>query len=271
MKRNDTTPLWKWILMIAAGSVFFLFLSQVVPAVGSISNILWVKAFLLLAGGLAILGLYAVIVKIFEKRQVMELSLKRAFPDLLTGFAIGAIFIVTVVIILALIGVYRVSSIKLDWIAILLGFSSLFIVAVAEEIIFRGIIFRMVRDRFNIVAAFVVSSLLFGFVHLGTIDLWTAVAISAEAGFMLAAAYTMRDNLWIPVGIHWAWNFISGPVLGLVVSGSEAEYGLIVPEISGSYILSGDVNGFEGSIVTCICGILAGLVLLRRKKSVAAS
>ena len=50
--------------------------------------------------------------------------------------------------------------------------------------------------------AFILSSLTFGAVHLMTVDFWTAMAISAEAGFMLAAAYKFRNNLWIPIGIH---------------------------------------------------------------------
>lgn len=263
---KDKTPLWKWGLLVIAGTVMFLLLYQIAPAIGSLSNSFWIKLVLLLSGGICLLGLYAVCIKLFEKRKVHELNIRRAFPDLLTGFAIGTLFIAGVVLILAAAGVYRIGSVSGNWEMMLLNFAALSIVAAGEEVIFRGIIFRMIRDRFNVTAAFIISSLLFGLAHLQTVDLWTAAAIAAEGGFMLAAAYNLRNNLWVPTGIHWAWNYMSGPVFGLNVSGMEQEYSLIVPEIGGPYILSGGSNGFEGSVITCICGVLIGIILLHYGK-----
>lgn len=265
MKNN--IPLWKWNLLIIFGTILFLLLSQLAPAIGSLSNNLWIKSILLFTGGLCILVLYAAFVKIFEKRQISELSVKQAFRDLPIGFAIGFLFIAVVVLILALVDVYKIESIHVNWESMLLDFSVLFLVAASEEVIFRGIMFRMIKDRFT---AFTISSLSFGLMHLWNVDMWTAIAISAEAGFMLAAAYNLRNNLWIPIGIHWAWNFVSGTVLGLGVSGMVQESSAIIPEISGPYILNGGSNGFEGSIVTCICGVLLGVILLRYGKKLAA-
>ena len=84
----------------------------------------------------------------------------------------------------------------------LLSFAAYSIVAVTEEVLFRGILFRMIDERYQTLQAFIISSLTFGAVHLMTVDFWTAMGISAEAGFMLAAAYKFRNNLWIPIGIH---------------------------------------------------------------------
>ena len=98
-------------------------------------------------------------------------------------------------------GVYRVDAVNIDWVGLLLSFSAFSIVAVCEEVLFRGILFRMIDERYGTLLAFIISSLTFGAVHLMTVDFWTAMAISAEAGFMLAAAYKFRNNLWIPIGI----------------------------------------------------------------------
>ena len=78
---------------------------------------------------------------------------------------------------------------------------------------------------------------------------------------MLAAAYKFRNNLWIPIGIHWSWNFTLGPVFGVGVSGISEDAYAIIPEISGPYILTGGNNGFEGSIVTLLIGVTVGIVL----------
>ena len=83
---------------------------------------------------------------------------------------------------------------------------------------------------------------------------------------MLAAAYKFRNNLWIPIGIHWAWNFTLGPVFGVVVSGISDDAYAIIPEISGPYILTGGNNGFEGSIVTVLIGVTVGIVLYIYKR-----
>ena len=54
--------------------------------------------------------------------------------------------------------------------------------------------------------ALVISAALFGVVHLGSPNatLYTAVAISLEAGLLLGAAYVLTRGLWLPIGIHFA-------------------------------------------------------------------
>lgn len=122
---KSTMPLWKWILLIVFGAALFLFLSQTVPVVGSFSNNIWIKALLLLLGAIAVLGLYAVWVKVFERRKVSELRLQRASPDLLTGLLIGSLFIASVVGVLALMGIYRINSVNVNWIGLLLSFATI--------------------------------------------------------------------------------------------------------------------------------------------------
>ena len=78
--------------------------------------------------------------------------------------------------------------------------------------------------------------------------------------------YKFRNNLWIPIGIHWAWNFTLGPIFGVGVSGISEDAYAIIPEISGSYMLTGGYNGFEGSIVTVIIGIAVGILMLVKRK-----
>lgn len=65
---------------------------------------------------------------------------------MLTGLGIGILFICFVIALLALIGVYKIEAIWFDWRLMLIDFAALFIVAVSEEIIFRGFLFRMIRD-----------------------------------------------------------------------------------------------------------------------------
>ena len=113
---KQTMPLWKWITLIILGPLLFLFLSQIVPIIGTLSNSWIGKTVLLFLGSFVVLGLYALYIKVFEKRTPYELKLKTSLPNLLLGFTIGGLFIVCVIGVLALFGVYRIGTISIDWI-----------------------------------------------------------------------------------------------------------------------------------------------------------
>ena len=86
----------------------------------------------------------------------------------------------------------------------------------------------------------------------------------------MAVAYLKTRGLWLPIGLHWAWNFMMGPVGSLPVSGFHIGPGLAVAETSGPDWLSGGAYGPEGSVIlTAVC--VAGTIWLARTKSVACS
>ena len=49
-----------------------------------------------------------------------------------------------------------------------------------------------------------------------------AVGIAFEAGVMLGAAYMLTRSLWLPMGLHAAWNFTQGEVFDIPVSGTKS-------------------------------------------------
>ena len=268
MKSNDKNkmPLWKWIAELVVGLLVFIllyaFLQSTCMSVGNP----WLKLVLPLIGGAVMLGCYALYIKAFEKRAATEISIKKVAKDILEGLLIGGLFMSLVVAILAIFGVYRIDHINFNAYGLLLGFVFYFLVASGEEIICRGVIFGLIDRRFNIVVALIVSAFTFGFAHIAQVNFATAVAISLEAGFMFAAAYKLKNSLWLPIGIHWMWNFTLGSIYGVNVSGLPQEPLLLAPQISGPEILTGGANGFEGSIVACILGVLLGVLFLYLRK-----
>ena len=81
---------------------------------------------------------------------------------------------------------------------------------------------------------------------------------------MLAAAYAWSRNLWLPIGIHFAWNFTEGGVFGAVVSGEHAN-GIFIVNFSksASTLITGGAFGPEASVVTVIvCLALAAVFLV---------
>ena len=116
----------------------------------------------------------------------------------------------------------------------------------------------MLDTRWNYLIAMVISGLIFGLAHLPNPNatIWSAIAIAIEAGLLLGAAYKVSGTLWFPIGIHWAWNFTEGPLLGFNVSGTSYFGSLLNPTIRGAKIFTGGDFGPETSIITVILGLM---------------
>ncbi|BCJ53472.1 hypothetical protein Asp14428_49470 [Actinoplanes sp. NBRC 14428] len=144
----------------------------------------------------------------------------------------------------------------------MLGFTAA--AAVSEELLIRGVLFRVIEQRIGTYLALLASGVLFGAMHLANADatLWGATAIAIEAGFMLAACYAATRNLWVPIGLHFGWNFALGGISGLVVSGNGETKGLLDVTISGPELYTGGAFGPEGGIATLGVGILLTVVFL---------
>jgi hypothetical protein len=84
------------------------------------------------------------------------------------------------------------------------------------------------------------------------------VAIAVEAGILLGGAYMLTRSLWLPIGLHAAWNFTQGEVFDVPVSGI-AEHGLVQARMSGPTLLSGGQFGLEASIIAVVLATAAGL------------
>jgi len=83
-------------------------------------------------------------------------------------------------------------------------------IAVFEEIMFRGFLFRILEEGLGSWLALAISALLFGMIHMtnyssdaSLISVMPQIAL----GLSLAAAYMLTRKLWLSIGFHWAWDF----------------------------------------------------------------
>src|SRR5205823_14343263 len=88
-----------------------------------------------------------------------------------------------------------------------------------------------------------------------------AVGIALEAGVLLGAAYMLTRSLWLPMGIHAAWNFTQGEIFGVPVSGTTV-HGLLRSRLTGSPLLTGNGFGLEASPVAIVSATVAGVLLV---------
>lgn len=148
---------------------------------------------------------------------------------------------------------------NLEWTGITINPAHLFtgavgmmIVAISEEIVFRGYILSNLLENINKWVALVVTSLLFAIMHGSNpnIDIISFVNIFL-AGLLLGVNYLYTKNLWYAVLLHFTWNFLQGPVLGYEVSGMHLE-SLLHQTTTGNKLMTGGNFGFEGSMVATV-------------------
>ena len=249
-------PLWKWF------SLFILAITLSKIAYSPIINHVTFSP-LYIIGGATLLALYAMGVRIIEKKPAKDVKLKRLLPDLSMGFmAGGAFFIIVIGLMLVFKFCYFVPS-TFTRKALLNTFLFQFAIAVGEEMIFRGVIFRWIDERWNTAIALVVSSLLFGLMHLSNkeVTIWIAIALAIEAGMLFGAAYKYSGSLWVPIGMHWACNFVHATIFGFSASKRNTVFH---PIINGPDIITGGSFGIEASIITVIIGLAFSIWLLHR-------
>lgn len=256
-----TMPIWKWILELVMGVVIFLIV-YVSAQVAFMIEEQWLESFVFIIAGMAIIGLFQLWTRGFEKEWRKDTA---SHPrKLCGGIAIGTLYFCAVTGILAAIGAYRASYASPHWEMIVVNLCFNFFVACSEEVIFRGVLFRLIDERFGCWWAMGVSSLVFGFSHMFQPEatVWSSIAITVEAGLLLGAAYRYAGTLWFPIGIHWAWNFTQGNVFGLVVSGGGTEESIMNATLTGPDLITGGSFGTEASVITTTLGcLLSGLFI----------
>jgi membrane protease YdiL (CAAX protease family) len=195
--------------------------------------------------------------------------------ELVLGAGIGAGLIIAVVVVQAALGAVRYVGVTANPAAAVrtVGYlAALFLAAAAaEEIAFRGYGFQRLVDATGRVAAIGVFSAVFGLVHLSNPSATLlSTANTVLAGVLLAVAYLKTRALWLPIGLHWGWNFFMNAVLSLPVSGFQFGEQPFRVEMYGPAWLSGGRYGPEGSVVlTVLC--VAAIVALARTPRISPS
>jgi membrane protease YdiL (CAAX protease family) len=196
-----------------------------------------------------------------EKRD--DLRLAGAGKPLALGVLAGLLLFSLIVAIAAALGVYRIigEGDSKELLAALI--TSAIFPAISEELLFRGILFRWIEEFGGSWMALLLTSAFFGAVHLSNPDASAiaALGIAIGGGVMFGAAYMLTRSLWLPMGIHAAWNFAQGEIYDIPVSGNPV-HGLVEARLTGAPLLTGNGFGLEASLIAMVGATLFGLWLL---------
>jgi membrane protease YdiL (CAAX protease family) len=246
--------LWYLGISVAGALAIFAF-----PPIHGFS--LEMKVYLLAVPTILLLYIF-VVAKLGDPKR-NELRDPHWARDLGLGLVGGTAIFSLAVLAAGLLGVYRIVGV-----GSLNGLLGALIVptvgaAVTEEILFRGILFRWLEQFGGSWLALVLTSAFFGAAHLynPNASLIAAAGIAMEAGVMLGAAYMLTRSLWLPMGLHAAWNFTQGEIFDIPVSGTKVD-GMVDARLSGDPLLTGNGFGLEASVVAIAVATAFGLWLL---------
>ena len=134
-----------------------------------------------------------------------------------------------------------------------------------EEALFRGYPLQTLTRAKLAWLGVLLTSVPFAAVHLANPHATAGFTFvnTAVAGIWLAVAYLRTRSLWLPLGLHWSWNWTQASLLGLPVSGIDriAPAPLLHAMNAGPDWLTGGAYGIEGGAACTIALLLSTLVI----------
>jgi hypothetical protein len=222
-----------------------------------------------LEGGVSIAG-YLLYVRLVEKRSAVELSRFR-IALLALGTLVGLVWFGLLMAMLYAGGHYQIDRLAfpnrlLSAVIFALG------TAIWEEVTFRGLLFRITEQTFGTWVGVAVSAVAFGAIHglNPNASLAASIAIILESGILLAAAYFATRTLWLPIGLHFGWNFAEDFIFGVRMSGHAPRPAIVDGTLTGSSLWTGGIYGLESSIwaigmAAILSGVLIAIAIRRRE------
>ncbi len=205
---------------------------------------------------------YVLFFKNYERRKVVEFAYQGLVKNLIIGASVGFILQSLTILVIYLNGGYRIVAVNpLSFIVI--PFVTMLTVSIIEEVLVRGIIFRITEEKLGSYIALTISSLIFGALHLANphSSLLSGLCVTT-AGFLLGSVFIYSRNLWFPIALHFAWNFTQSGIFGAVTSGNEKSSSLLEAKIQGLEIITGGEFGPEGSIQATLICLIAAVIFL---------
>ena len=217
-----------------------------------------------------ILFLFIFWVKVIEKNSLSSLGfVKRnwlkylGWGILLSLLQMGMIALVYQV---GGIGTFELNELSLESILFILGLFPFWLLqGGTEEVATRGWLLTRIAARANLPLAILISSSLFGILHMGNAGVtFLSVLNIILDGVLAALLFIYTDSIWLVVAQHGTWNYVQGKLLGFQVSGTGADASIFSFTMGdGPDWLTGGAFGAEGSIITTLV-LLVSLVIVYR-------
>ena len=197
---------------------------------------------------------------VFDRNRIRLHLFGNPIRGFVTGIGVGTIWLALPVGIMYAIGVMRIggkNTVELFpiWImAVLLNVTM-------QELLVRGYMYRLIKQRHNSVVAAIVTTAVFTFCHGGAFEAGIIPVLNViTMSLLMTVVMEYTDSLIAPTVMHFIWNCIGALVLG-GVSLADDYPSLFTTTFSGNELLSGGMCKIEGSIVVLLMNLALGILL----------
>lgn len=220
--------------------------------------------------GIALIS-YIFLFRFYEKRKITELQLSLFTQNAIIGFLLGLFLQSLFILVIYFAGGYKI--IHINPLSFLFpSFLTALTAGFIAEILIIGVFFRLIEEKLGTVLALLIITVLFAIIHSGSehASVLSVCATSIQAGILLSAAFIYCRSLWLPIFLHFAWDFAEPGIFGGINPGNSIEQSLFTSEISGPSFIIGGQTGPQNSIqalIFCVITSLLFLWLAKRKNN----
>ena len=211
---------------------------------------------------IATLG-YILIFRLYEKRQIHELSAKLFVSNASIGFLSGVLLQSLFILFIYLGGTFLVIRVNSPSVLVQ-PFAFALTAGFVAEIILIGVLFRLLEQQIGTAFSLIAFIMLFAILHVNVKGA-TPISVGAtamQAGLLLPAAYVFSRNLWLPIFLHFGWDFAEPGIFGGINPSSSLTQGLLTSKIAGNPLLTGGPTGPQDSLTSLVLCLFLGLMLL---------
>jgi membrane protease YdiL (CAAX protease family) len=260
--------IFAYMVMIAGGGLVGI--ATEIARISGMSEY-WTTFFDLVLGFGTILLLVYLIVRFREKRLFRDIGFQKEFVgNYFKGFAVGIFLMLICISLMTVFGGMELvikapnTGIKVlpSVLIILFGW---IIQGGTEEVLTRGWMLPLLGRRYNVPFAIGVTSIFFMILHSGNNGMTLMPILNLVLFGIFAALFVVNEkSIWGICGMHSAWNWMQGNILGISVSGTDPVGGSLLKFApKGNELLSGGIFGVEGSIVCTLVFLLASIYLIK--------
>lgn len=147
-------------------------------------------------------------------------------------------------------------------------FLAAFLNVIMQELLVRGYLYQMLKQKYNGIAAVIVTTALFTLLHGGAFEAGVIPVLNVlTMSLLMTAVLEYTGSLIAPSIMHFLWNGIGALILGGVSLAEDYPH-LLNMAFSENVILSGGACKMEGSIIVLLVNssLLSIFLFLQKKQ-----
>lgn len=241
------------VLFVPIANLFSLSFSYLAPQVGFVVS-----------------GIIMYILFELNKSWRLKFRHENIWIYILSGLLIGFLIPVFSAAILHELKLTTFQITEYERVALLNQFFIFLIVAIGEEVFFRGYVFGLVKHYANTTKAIVINTTIFALIHFINphsfekelqyiiLELTNIFLL----GYLFSISRAITKNLYMPIGLHLAMNVTQLTIFGFSNGGKNVDSILINTLVSDS-IWNGSGYGLESSLILTVI-TLSFITLVKR-------